>query len=63
MSRTIEVKITKHVPRNCSTCLYVSRNGLPGCDHYDRSNDWLIYAIFENCPSYWLDQTRFERAR
>lgn len=63
MSGTVEVVVTKSVPRNCSTCLYRPSNGLPGCAHADRRTDWLIYSIFENCPSWWLDQTRFKRAR
>lgn len=60
----------KCIPENCSTCLYgpnaVGYDGRPigriGCAHADRQSDWMKYAIFgADCPSYWLDQNRFER--
>ena len=60
----------KCVPENCSTCLYgpnaIGYDGRivrrMGCCHADRQKDWMIYAIFgASCPSYWLDQNRFER--
>ena len=48
----------KEVPRNCSTCLY-GRGW--GCGHADRQKDWMKIAMFGmHCPSYWLDQHRFE---
>lgn len=60
----------KYIPENCSTCLYgpnaIGYNGKIvrriGCGHADRQKDWMNYAIFgASCPSYWLDQNRFER--
>ncbi len=60
MSNMIRVIATKDVPRDCSTCLY-GRTG--GCANADRRKDWLRYALFRGCPSYWLDHNRFERAR
>lgn len=53
----IKVIEKKEVPENCSTCLY--GRGL-GCGHADRKQDWMRYALLGNCPSYWLDQNRFE---
>ena len=52
----------KEVPRNCSTCLYFKNYK---CGHADRKEDLLAYIMFgemlgEDCPSYWLDQHRFE---
>lgn len=68
----IEVTERKRVCENCSTCLYgpkaVGWNGervrYAGCGHADRQNDWPMYAMGMRgqCPSYWLDQNRFERA-
>lgn len=55
----MEVFEKKQVPENCSTCLYGRCLGA-GCDHADRQGDWFKYAIFGGCPSYWLDQHRFE---
>lgn len=63
MSGTVEVVVTKSVPKNCSTCLYARLGGYCGCGHADRQRDWLHYAAFGGCPSWWLDQNRFERAR
>lgn len=66
----IEVIERKRVPENCSTCLYGPNargyNGqfvrFAGCGHADRKDDWPIYAFgIRHCPSYWLDQNRFER--
>lgn len=60
----------KNVPENCRTCLYgpnaLNYDGKPvgrlGCAHADRQKDWMLYGIFGGrCPSYWLDQNRFER--
>lgn len=31
----------------------------------DRQKDWMHYRVWkglEQCPSWWLDQNRFERA-
>lgn len=50
----------KQIPENCSTCLY-GHGGSGGCAHADRQADWLKYALFGGCPSYWLDQHRFTR--
>ena len=36
-----------------------------GCAHADRQRDWMRYRVWmglEQCPSWWLDQNRFERA-
>ena len=36
-----------------------------GCAHADRQKDWMRYRVWmglERCPSWWLDQKRFERA-
>lgn len=52
----------KDVPENCATCLYGRPNG---CAHADRQRDWMHYRMWnglEQCPSWWLDQNRFERA-
>ena len=56
----IEVYEKTRIPEDCSTCLY----GRPyGCAHADRKEDWLQYRLYDRvCPSYWLDQNRFERA-
>ena len=60
----------KHIKEDCSTCLYgpnaLGYNGKPvgrmGCGHADRQKDWMRYMIYgAPCPSYWLDQHRFER--
>lgn len=61
----------KDVPENCSTCLYgpnaLRCDGTPvnriRCAHADRQDDWMVYRLFDikNCPSYWLDQNRYER--
>ena len=56
----IEVYEKKRIPEDCSTCLY---RGEFGCAHADRKEDWLQYRLYGKvCPSYWLDQNRFERA-
>lgn len=58
----IEVVSKRKVPANCSTCLY---GRFFGCGHADRQKDWDYYRFWQGlrpCPSYWLDQTRFERA-
>ena len=61
----------KKVPENCSTCLYgpnaISYDGkqtrMMGCGHAGRQGDWMCYAMgLRKCPSYWLDQNRFQRA-
>lgn len=66
----IDVCERKRVPANCKTCLYgpnaIGWDGKPvgrmGCGHADRQRDWMLYAIYgAACPSYWLDQNRFER--
>lgn len=66
----VEVCIKKNVPENCSTCLYgpnaVGWDGKPirrlGCAHADRQKDWMHYALIKSgCPSFWLDQNRFQR--
>lgn len=52
----------RDVPENCTTCLYGRPNG---CAHADRQRDWMRYRVWmglERCPSWWLDQNRFERA-
>lgn len=61
----------KCVPENCSTCLYgpnaVGYGGKPvgriGCAHADRQKDFMLYGMGFKwpCPSFWLDQNRFER--
>lgn len=36
-----------------------------GCANADRQKDWMRYRVWkglEQCPSWWLDQNRFERA-
>jgi hypothetical protein len=46
----------------CTTCLYYRFNG---CANADRQKDWMHYRVWkglEQCPSWWLDQNRFERA-
>lgn len=67
----ILVKEKKRVPENCSTCLYgpnaIGWDGNPvrgiSCGCADRRNDWMRYAIYgAPCPSFWLDQNRFERS-
>lgn len=53
---------TQEVPGNCSTCLY---GKFYGRAHADRQKDWAYYRFWRGlkpCPSWWLDQTRFERA-
>lgn len=58
----IEVYEMKKVPENCSTCLYKSRVFPVGCAHAGRKDDWAKYAMLGyGCPSYWLDQNRFQR--
>ncbi len=69
----IQVIERKNVPENCSTCLYgpnsLGWDGKPSriacCGHADRQGDWMLYmmGLKANCPSYWLDQNRFERVR
>lgn len=60
--RTIEVYERKEIPCNCSTCLYQSKNGW-GCAHADRQDDALKISLFNlDCPSWELDNSRFERA-
>lgn len=52
----------KDVPEDCTTCLYCRLNG---CANADRQKDWMHYRVWkglEQCPSWWLDQNRFERA-
>lgn len=52
----------KDVPEDCTTCLYYRFNG---CANADRQKDWMHYRVWkglEQCPSWWLDQNRFERA-
>lgn len=63
----------KRIPENCSTCLYgPNARGYDGkfvrvigCGHADRQGDWSLYSfgLKQHCPSYWLDQNRFERSR
>ena len=53
--------IEKDVPEDCTTCLYYRFNG---CANADRQKDWMHYRVWkglEQCPSWWLDQNRFER--
>ena len=67
----IQVYERKWVPENCKTCLYgpcaVGWDGKPvnrrGCAHADRQWDWMQYmlGVIGPCPSFWLDQNRFER--
>lgn len=53
-----EVYVKKQVPENCSTCLYFMGTH---CSHASRQQDWLKYGLLgAGCPSYWLDQHRFE---
>lgn len=52
----------KDVPEDCTTCLYYRFNGRANAD---RQKDWMHYRVWkglEQCPSWWLDQNRFERA-
>lgn len=52
----------RDVPEDCTTCLYGRPNW---CAHADRQRDWMRYRVWmglEQCPSWWLDQNRFERA-
>lgn len=52
----------RDVPEDCTTCLYYRFNG---CANADRQKDWMHYRVWkdlEHCPSWWLDQNRFERA-
>lgn len=63
----------KQIPENCGTCLYgpnaLDYNGNTvkrlGCGHADRQGDFMLYMMFGasrgRCPSYWLDQIRYER--
>ena len=63
----------KVVPSNCGTCLYgpnaLDCYGKPvkrmGCAHADRQDDFMFYMMFGAsrgvCPSFWLDQHRFEQ--
>ena len=63
----------KSVQENCATCFYgpnaVGYDGKPvnrmGCAHADRQCDSMLYlmGLKNNCPSFWLDQARFERIR
>ena len=54
----IECYDKKQVPENCSTCLYGT---VFGCSNANRQKDWMKYEIIGmGCPSYWLDQHRFE---
>lgn len=54
----IEVYEKKKVPEDCSTCLYGRSYG---CAHADRQKDWPLYRMGRICPSFWLDQNRFQR--
>lgn len=54
---TIDVFEKKKVRKDCSTCLY--GRGF-GCGNANRSRDWMKYSFFGGCPSYWLDQHRFD---
>ena len=57
-SGEMKVYEIKEVPRNCSTCLYGTGFG---CAHADRKKDFLQIALMgKYCPSYWLDQHRFQ---
>lgn len=50
------------MPEDCTTCLYYRFNG---CANADRQKDWMHYRVWKGlkqCPSWWLDQNRFERA-
>lgn len=52
----------RDVPEGCTTCLYYRFNGWANAD---RQKDWMHYRVLkglEQCPSWWLDQNRFERA-
>lgn len=52
----------KDVPEDCTTCLYYR---FYGCANADRQKDWMHYRVWkglEQCPSWWLDQNRFDRA-
>lgn len=52
----------KDVPEDCTACLCYRFNG---CANADRQKDWMHYRVWkglEQCPSWWLDQNRFERA-
>lgn len=67
----IKVIERKSVPEDCSTCLYgpnaVGYDGKfltrIGCAHADRQGDSMLYlmGLKSNCPSFWLDQNRFNR--
>ncbi len=69
----IQVTERKIVPENCTTCLYelkaVGWDGKPigriGCAHADRQGDWMLYMMGLRglCPSFWLDQNRFDRVK
>ena len=65
-----KVREIRTVQEGCRTCFYgpnaIGYNGKSvnrlGCAHADRQRDWMKYAMFGGlCPSYWLDQNRFER--
>lgn len=60
----------KRIPEDCSSCLYgpnaLDSSGHPigrmGCAHADRRNDYMRFMLFGgHCPSFWLDQNRYER--
>lgn len=67
----IHVIERKCIPENCKSCLYgpnaVGYDGKPvgrmGCANADRQGDSMLYLMGLKwpCPSYWLDQNRFER--
>ena len=69
----IQVYERKFIPENCSTCLYgpnaIGWNGEPvgriGCSHADRQKDWMLYSygLKGICPSFWIDQNRFDLRR
>lgn len=70
MAQMIDVYEKKCIPMDCITCLYgpnaVGWDGKAvrrlGCGHADRQDDWTFYMIRRQaCPSYWLDQNRFQR--
>lgn len=52
----------RDVPEDCTTCLYYR---FSGCANADRQKDWTYYRVWKGlkrCPSWWLNQNRFERA-
>lgn len=51
----------KEIPEDCTTCLY---GGYYKCANANRQQDWPLYAlgVLVNCPSWWLDHQRYQKA-